>query len=232
MMTLIKLKNQLISWPFLLRDKVMKNILLYWFKGQASKFMSRELLVLYDAETIKKILSGYWERYQTLKPEVPGMPTLGGSVMVHLAAMSTAFYQELTARGQSEGTTTQLFYDVAWKIYVKMGRLSWWLSGWGNRSIDSHLLKTTKLFRAFPFNSPSYEWKDVKTADNVVGFDCLRCPVAEYFQSKGLSKFCTETWCSLDYPLAELWHSKLERTGSIAGGADKCDFRWTAKLDN
>ena len=120
--------------------------------------MRKELISLYDAETIKQILSGYWQRYQRLKPEVSAMPTVGGSVMVHLAAMSTAFYQELTSRGQSEETATQLFYDIAWKIYVKMGRLSWWLAGWGNRSIDGHLLKTTKLFRAFPFNSPSYEW--------------------------------------------------------------------------
>lgn len=209
----------------------MKSLLLYWFKVQASKFMRKELSPLYDAKTIKQILSGYWKRYQRLKPEVALMPTLGGSVMVHLAAMSTAFYQELTANGQSEESATQLFYDIAWKIYVKMGKLSWWLAGWGHRSIDNRLLQTTKLFRAFPFNSPSYEWKDVQTANNVVGFDCVRCPVAEFFKSKGLSKFCTKTWCSLDYPLAELWHAKLERTGSIAGGAGKCDFRWTGKIE-
>ncbi len=81
-------------------------------------------------ETIKQILSGYWQRYQRLKPEVTVMPTLGGAVMVHLAVMSTAFYQELTARGQSEETATQLFYDIACKIYVKMGRLSLWLAAW------------------------------------------------------------------------------------------------------
>ena len=192
--------------------------------------MRKELISLYDAETIQQILSGYWQRYQRLKPEIPAIPSVGGSVMVHLAAKSAAFYQELTARGQSEETSTQLFYDIAWKIYVKMGRLSSWLAGWGNRSTDGHLLKTTKLFRAFPFNSPSYEWKDVQTANNIVDFDCVRCPVAEYFQSKGLSKFCTKTWCSLDYPLAELWHAKLERTGSIVGGAHKCDFRWIVKM--
>ncbi len=69
----------------------MKNFLLYWFKVQASKFMRKELIPLYDTDTIKQILSGYWQRYQRLKPEVPAKPTLGGSVMVHLAAMSGAF---------------------------------------------------------------------------------------------------------------------------------------------
>jgi hypothetical protein len=88
--------------------------------------MRSELIHLYDAETINQILSSYWQRYQGLKPEVPAMSTLGGSVMVHLAAMSTAFYKELTTRGQGEEIITQLFYDIACKIYVKMGRLSWW----------------------------------------------------------------------------------------------------------
>jgi ubiquinone biosynthesis protein len=207
----------------------MKNLLLYWFKIQAAKSAKIELIKLYDIETVNQILSCYWHRYQKLKPEVPVMPTLGGYVTVHLAALSTAFYHELTARGQNEEATAKIFYDIAWKVYIKMGKLSWWLAGWRNRKVYGRLLKTTQLFRAFPFNSPSYKWQDIKTGDNVVGFDCLKCPVAEYFQSKGLSKFCTQTWCSLDYPLAQLWHAKLERTGSIAGGADKCDFRWTAE---
>ena len=62
----------------------MKNVLLYWFKVQASKFMRRELIPLYDVETIKQILFGYWQRYQTLRPEAPALPTLGG-LEVHLS---------------------------------------------------------------------------------------------------------------------------------------------------
>ncbi len=204
----------------------LRNIFLYWFKFQAAKSVRNELIHMYDVKTIKKILSGYWQRYQILKSEIPVMPTLGGSITVHLAVMSTAFYIELTERGQNEETVTQLFYAIAWKVYVKMGEFSWWLAKRSNHTVYSRLMKTAKLFRAFPFNSPSYEWNDVQSESKVVAFDCLKCPVAEYFQSKGLSKFCTKTWCSLDYPLVELWHAKLERSGSIAGGAGKCDFRW------
>lgn len=100
------------------------------------------------------------------------------------------------------------------------------LAGWGNHKDDNRLLKATQLFRAFPFNSPSYQWEDVQTDKNIVGFNCKKCPVAEYFKKHNLSAFCTKTWCALDFPLAELWHSKLERTGSIAAGANHCDFRW------
>lgn len=206
----------------------MRTLILYWFKIQAAK-VSKDILVShFKSNEVEEILHGYWQRYLRLKHDVPAMPTLGGSLMLHLSAMSTGFYQELTAKGKNEEWTIQIFYDIAWRIYRKMGRFSWWLAGIGNRNPYSRLLKATKLFRAFPFNSPSYQWKDVRTEKKVVGFDCLKCPVAEYFQTKGLSEFCTKTWCALDYPLAEMWDSELERTGSIAGGAKVCDFRWTA----
>ena len=207
----------------------MRSLIIYWFKIQAAKAAKDVLPPHFDKKEVQDILHGYWQRYIQLKPEVPQMPTMGGSLMLHLSAMSTGFYQELTTRGKDEETTIQLFYDIAWKVYQKMGRFSWWLAGLGNRTSYDRLLKATKLFRAFPFNSPSYQWIERPTTANVVGFDCVKCPVAEYFETKGLSKFCASTWCALDYPLAEMWNSTLERTGSIAGGATVCDFRWKVK---
>ena len=209
----------------------MRILLQYWFKIQAAKAAKIILAPHFKSNEVRDILQGYWQRYLQLKPEVPAMPTMGGSLMLHLSAMSTAFYKELTSRGKSEEITTQLFYDIAWKIYQKMGRFSWWLAGIGNRSSYSRLLKATKLFRAFPFNSPSYLWKDVEAGNNVVGFNCVKCPVAEYFQTKGLSEFCVKTWCALDYPLAEQWGGQLERKSSIAGGAKVCNFRWKVNAD-
>lgn len=204
----------------------MRNLIIYWFKMQAAKAAKNVLAQHFNNNEVKDILRGYWQRYLKLKPGVPKLPTMGGSLMVHLSAMSTGFYHELTTRGKDEETTTQVFYAIAWKVYQKMGKSSWWLASIVNRTAYDKLLQATKLFRAFPFNSPSYQWKDVTTEKDVVGFDCLKCPVAEYFETKGLSKFCVATWCALDYPLAEMWNAKLERTGSIAGGEDKCDFRW------
>ena len=207
--------------------KAAKKLFLYGFKIQAAMAAKKVLGPHYKSEEVKDILHEYWKKYLQLRLQVSDQPTLGGTLMVHLAAMSTAFYQELTLRGQQKEAATQLFYDIAWKVYVKMGKLSWWLAGRGNRY--QHLLKATKLFRRFPFNSPSYVWQNVETTSNVVSFNCVKCPVAEYFQSKGLSEFCVATWCALDYPLAEMWDAKLERTGSIAGGAEICDFRWMLK---
>lgn len=205
---------------------MIKKILLYWFKVKAGNSARKILIHHYGKKEVQDILLGYWQKYLQLKNDIPAMPTMGGSVMLNLAAMSTAFYHELTGRGKSKEEATKLFYDIAWKVYIKMGRFSWRLAGIGKKGNYERLLKATRLFRAFPFNSPSYVWQDVKTDENTVGFDCMKCPVAEYFSKNGLSDFCAATWCALDYPLAELWDAKLERSGSIAEGAEKCDFRW------
>jgi len=207
----------------------MKRLIIYWFNIESARAAKNILAIHYSKDKIRDILYSYWKRYLRLIQDIPTMPTLGGSLMVHLAAMSTAFYRELSDKGQTDENATSLFYDIAWEVYRKMGRLSWLLAGWGNKGGYSRLIKATKLFRAFPFNSPSYQWSDIKTPDNVVGFDCLKCPVAEYFELNRLSKFCTATWCALDYPLAEMWNANLTRTGSIASGADTCDFRWEKK---
>ena len=206
--------------------RVVRQIILQWFKYQAAIAARKVLTGPYTRRQVEEILQAYWRKYRKLRTEVPEMPTLGGSVAVNLAALSRAFYSELINRGQDEEGATQLFFDIAWKVYAKMGRFSWWLAGWSTRKRFGRLSKATQLFRTFPFNSPSYGWEDVEAGDKIVGFDCTKCPVAEYFQQHGLSTFCTKTWCALDFPLADLWHAELERTGSIAGGADKCDFRW------
>lgn len=210
---------------------MIRRALLYWFKIQTNKSAKEELEVLFDQIEVKNILHKYWIRYQILKQDVPTIPTLGGSLMVHLAAMSTAFYRELRERGLSENNATQTFFNIAWKVYKKMGTFTWHIAGIYSRNDHKRLLYATKLFRKFPFNSPSYQWEDIPSKNNIVGFNCIKCPVAEYFKSQGLSKFCASTWCALDYPLAELWNARLERNGSIAGGAPICDFRWTESVN-
>lgn len=190
---------------------------------------AKVLSVNHSKAWVEGLLIDFQEQYKRLKTEVPKMPTLGGSVMVNLAAMSVAFYHGLKVRVSNEEEVTRIFYDIAWNIYAKMGRLTWKLAGLTVHDNYKRLLNATNLFRSFPFNSPSYQWKDVAGEKETVAFDCLRCPVAEYFKSKDLSGFCAATWCALDYPLAKMWNSELEREGSIAGGATVCDFRWRLK---
>lgn len=204
----------------------MLRIVLLWFKIKAAQAARKVLSPDFSKIEIKSILEAYWSRYKILRKVIEKEPTFGGTVMVHLAAMSTAFYLELTTKGSSEVKTTQYFYDIAWKVYKIMGILSWNVTKLKYKNKAKRLKYATELFRTFPFSSPSFKWKDIPQADNSVCFNCTKCPVADYFKAQGLSAFCVQTWCALDFPLAERWASKLERTNTIAGGAKECDFKW------
>lgn len=211
---------------------MIKNLIIFWFKTQSNNYARIELIKYFNKKEVREILKSYWKDYQQLKKDVPSMPTLGGSVMVNLAAMSTAFYNSLLKKNKTKEEVTNIFYSIAWKVYKIMGRNTWYLTRLSGNKTYSRLKCATNLFRTFPFNSPSYLWEDIQTTKETVSFNCIRCPVAEYFKTKDLSEFCVQTWCALDFPLAQMWESQLDRNNTIAGGAEECDFRWKPNTQN
>lgn len=53
-----------------------------------------------------------------------------------------------------------------------------------------------------------------------------RCPVADYLGTHSAADLCAGSWCNLDYALAEMWGATPQRSGTLAGGAECCDFRF------
>ncbi len=184
------------------------------------------LIHTYSAREADDILISTWARYADLAPLTPAQESIGARFMVQLSALTMAMYAALCAAGQTAAGATDLIYDMAWQVYTKMGAVPWAIAGALSDDGDEKLRVATAAFRRFPFDSPSYLWKDVDAAPGVVAFDCLKCPVAEHFRAHNLSELCVNTWCKLDYPLARQWGAELTRTGTIAGGAPVCDFRW------
>jgi ubiquinone biosynthesis protein len=184
------------------------------------------LLHVYPHHEVDDILDATWARYADLAPALPSQETVGARFMVHLSAVTIALYQALLAAGQSKEGATSLIYEMAWSVYTKMGEVPWTIAGFLSQDAYEKVRFATTAFRQFPFSAPSYKWQDVDAAPEVVAFNCLTCPVAEYFRSHHLSELCVDTWCKLDYPLARQWGAELQRTGTIAGGASVCDFRW------
>jgi len=207
----------------------MQYLILLVLKIEIISSAKKVLKKQYADDVIVEILQAYKKRYRQLKTSAPRESTLGGRVLVELAAMCVAFHNQIMERGQSKEKATKTLYDLTWLVYQKMGKLTWLISSIGAKSNYTHLQKATGFFRRFPFTPPSYLWEDVDTGEGIIGFNCLRCPIAKYFESQNLSNVCVETWCNLDFLLAgKIWHSELIRTGSIAGGAEICDFRWKA----
>lgn len=80
-------------------------------------------------------------------------------------------------------------------------------------------------FLRFPFNSPGYKLERIPS-DCGIAFNILACPIASYLQQQGGADLCVASWCNLDFALAEMWGGKLERTGTLAEGKDRCDFQF------
>ncbi|HVA29546.1 MAG TPA: AarF/UbiB family protein, partial [Candidatus Baltobacteraceae bacterium] len=172
------------------------------------------------------ILNEVWARTAIEWRMAPQQSTPGASIMTRLASVTIAAYRTLLPHVAVPEEATRIVYDIAWGLYREMGSLTWAATGTFASSDPTRLRLATDIFRTFPFSAPSYEWQSVAASGAATAFDCVRCPVAEYFENEGLSELCVQTWCALDFPLATLWHGRLERTGSIAGGAPRCDFRW------
>lgn len=192
---------------------------------------ARQVLIReYSRADMARILDDLWARYTALSAELPTARSLGARLMLHLSAATIAMYQALMGAGQSPAHATDLVYEIAWDVYTKMGAVPKALADGMGVDNAEQLRFVTEAFRRFPFSAPDYRFETV-TSDKpgLVAFNCLQCPVANFFRKQQLPDLCVNTWCKLDYPLARQWNADLQRSGTIAGGAPLCDFRWQAQ---
>ena len=178
------------------------------------------------AVSVGDFMKQTWERYYELDPTVAIQPTLGAVFSTHAAALVLAMHQTLLRHGVAAAESHRLIYDIGWSVYKQMAEPPLLIASAFTRDPRKRLKLATDLFRSFPFGSPSYQWRDVASPDGAIAFDCVKCPVAEFFASHNASELCVQTFCRLDFPLAQTWGGRLERNGTIASGAERCDFRW------
>jgi len=183
------------------------------------------------ADQVDEILDATWARADEIEPSIPPQPTLGATFTTRLAAATIALDEALRARGLDASAAADLIYRIGWRFYQRMGTPPLLLASAVATAPATRLRIATDVFRHFPFGAPGYRWRDVDASPDVVGFDCLHCPVADLFAAHDASDLCARTWCQLDVPLARLWGGRLERTGTLASGAPCCDFRWHAGPD-
>lgn len=186
----------------------------------------RHFALQHLSEETDAILSETRAAYELLEHDLPLEQNAGAILTTHLAALTLALHRSLIARGWSEVQSHRVIHSIGWNIYGRMADPPFEFA----RAITSHPAKrlqiATSLFRRFPFGPPGYGWRNVEAGENIVAFDCTKCPVAEFFAGHDSSALCTATWCALDFPVAEKWGGRLLRPKTIAGGHDHCDFRW------
>jgi ubiquinone biosynthesis protein len=189
-------------------------------------FARKVLRSRFSREDARAIFHDAFDDYARQRSQIPSQRAAGARLMVHFAALTAGLYRSLRARSVTDEDARRLTADVAWRVYEKMAAVPWLLARFTRTDPYRRLERATRVFRHFPFRAPSYDMVDVPGGEDVVAFDVRRCPVAEYFRAQGLSQVCVDAWCNLDLPLAKKWGARLERTGTLAQGADRCDFRW------
>ena len=178
---------------------------------------------------VYRLLDQSWSDFDKLVPDVSREPTFGSRMNVRLAALTLAMLRSLTNNGIERAYAIELIGDTCWKIYQYWGRVGRFLGRLSGRDpIQGHAKRIGKdgsWPMSFPFNPPGYRARYV-AAQGGLGFDVIRCPVAEYFHTHGSEDLAVGTWCMLDYPLAEMIEMRLVRTQTLANGGPQCDFRW------
>lgn len=177
---------------------------------------------------VDQVLELTWKNYEKLEKSILVQPTTGAVFTTHVAAVILAMHQAMLANNVDPHKAPGLIYQIGWRFYDRMGELPLLMARSVTKDPAKRLRIATNLFRTFPFGSPSYQWSDVQSGPQTVAFDCQKCPMAEFFIAHDAADLCVQTACKLDYPLATKWGGRLERTNTIAGGAEFCDFRWHA----
>jgi hypothetical protein len=182
----------------------------------------------FTREEVKRILAESWRNFEALAPSLPRERTVGSRMNVTLAGATVSIYEALLAAGIEKEEAIRLIADLGWTIYAKWGATALFIARLRTRDPAKRLRTCINLFLRFPFNPPGYVVEHLP-ADGAVAFNIRRCPVAEYFRSRDLPELCVGAWCNQDYALAEMWEGGLERRGTLASGAECCDFRFTSR---
>jgi ubiquinone biosynthesis protein len=184
----------------------------------AGRFTGRE---------VRRLMNSAWERFDSMALDLPAEPTLGSRQNVVLACLTLAMFQTLLDDGIARDYAVELVGDACWKIYAQWGHIPRILPRILTREPSERMRMSVNAFLRFPFNRPGYRYEDVPEPRGRA-LDMVRCPVADYLRANGASDLALGSWCNLDFQLARMWGGSLERTGSMAGGAERCDFRFLA----
>jgi hypothetical protein len=142
-----------------------------------------------------------------------------------LAALTLSLLEVLEETGVDRDYAIELVGDTCWRFYRHWGRATRAVTHLIARNPTQQLRLSVNAFLTYPFGRPGYRFDDVPEADGR-SLNMLRCPVVDYLAQRGAADLCAGSWCNLDYALAEMWGARLQRTGTLAGGAVCCDFRF------
>lgn len=171
-------------------------------------------------ETIRKIR----KEYKAIRQRAKG---IGAKNMTGAYAMGIYFIALNRRSGLSKEENYEVFYNAIAHSAIMKKSL-----GDGDSYLDEKRLpgrlKWAEESRKRLFEN---DWVvDVLpgNGDYDLGYDYHECGVVKLCRDEGCPELA-EYICRFDYLLADIMGMELKRTGTLAEGADKCDFRYSRK---
>lgn len=153
--------------------------------------------------------------------------SLGVRLLLAYMKKDIALYKAMIKNDIESEVAQKHIEEIGWAIFKDICIISYKLTRLIGANPKHRLRRVNDLLWFSFFTKPFQRTKKDEEAD--VGFDVVRCPLTNFFienECSGLTPFAA---CNMDYRLAELWHSDLNRTQTIASGGDFCDFRFNVK---
>jgi hypothetical protein len=183
-----------------------------------------------------------WRRVDEILPEayLAELPTWGSRLTVFMAAVTTAAYQELLARGVSRDYAAALVADVGWKVYAWMLAATAIPARLLTRSRKRRLERTLELLMRFPFGAPGRPAYEVRAWSDGERFftHWTHCPPQTFVRSlvesgsdRGELDAFYRSWCLYDWAGADLLvgdghHGHYDRPHTLSRGDAVCDMCW------
>ena len=183
-------------------------------------------------DQLDRVLRQTWQAYDALAPgaQVGRLKTRGNRQNVLLGVFSLAVWRALLAEGIDRPYATELVTDLAWKIYEKWVVLPRLAARCTHRDPQQQMNLMLRMFLRFPFSRPGYNWQ-ARPEAGAFALDIYRCPVRDYLASQGEEEFMRNSWCTLDFALAQVMTQggHYQRPHTLTAGDRVCDMTWFAK---
>lgn len=181
-----------------------------------------------------------WEMRRRCQRLLPHLPAVGGRRNRFIrnvigAAYSLAFYQVLRRRGMTAAQIGALHNELLVAYFDGLPPVQRWLIRLRGRLLATApgQRRQRRLLRRLAARSQARRYPhdfvfefvegDGETFD--FGMNVTQCAICRLFQEQDAAAF-TPYVCLYDYPLSALLGNGLVRTGTLAEGAECCDFRF------
>lgn len=150
---------------------------------------------------------------------------------VRIAAWFLSLVRVLRGAGESDETIRACCLDLAERVVRPASRLEAALKRVQGELAQTRLFawgmrRATRKLRVLGAHPDGFDVSFVeRDRDHAFGFDIHRCGIRALFARHGLEAY-VPILCEVDHLTSAMAGLELVRTGTLATGADECDFRY------